>query len=315
MDFIQFTPIYKQRPWGGNSIATILSREINQDTVGESWEIVDRPNDQSIIANGENKEMSLDQLLKKEKDSIMGPNWNSRKRFPILVKWLDCRETLSLQVHPPENLANELNGEPKTENWYIVQAEHNASLMAGLKKGVDHESFKNALQNETVENCLHNIPVKTGDSLFIPSGRLHAIGAGNFILEIQQNSDTTYRVYDWNRVGLDGQKRQLHITESLKCIHFNDIEPSVIHESSAPKTILVDSPIFKLDRYQLNKDTELHFTANEEPRIISVIEGDILINEKKVLFGTNVLLPYAASFFIKTSTPSAKILVTHGFAS
>src|SRR5687767_1695966 len=144
-------------------------------------------------------------------------------RFPLLCKILDAREKLSLQVHPPSPAL----GEPKTEMWYIARADAGAQLYVGLKRGVTRHDFERALQGGTVEECFHTIPVRTGDTMFLPSGRVHAIGAGLVIFEIQQNSDTTFRVFDWNRVGLDGRPRDLHVAESLQSIDFDDVEPSL----------------------------------------------------------------------------------------
>src|SRR5262249_39131886 len=140
----------------------------------------------------------------------------------------DARETLSVQVHPPAALARKLGGEPKTEMWYITQADPAAVLFVGVKKGVTRPEFEQHIQDGTVAECLHRVPVSVGDAMFLPSGRLHAIGAGNVLFEIQQNSDTTYRVFDWNRVGLDGKPRKLHVDESLACIDFNDAMPRLI---------------------------------------------------------------------------------------
>src|SRR5205823_11147865 len=149
-------------------------------------------------------------------------------RFPLLIKILDAQQKLSLQVHPPPKQAAELGGEPKTEMWYIAEAAPGAELFVGLKRGVTREEFERKIQDGTVAECIHALKVQTGDAMLLPSGRIHAIGAGNVIFEIQQNSDTTYRVFDWNRLGLDGKPRQLHIAEALASIDFNDVEPAPI---------------------------------------------------------------------------------------
>ena len=145
----------------------------------------------------------------------MGPSWPKERPFPILVKWLDCRDRLSVQVHPPAAIAPKLGGEPKTENWYFGKTDAGAAVYAGLKAGVTKESFEKAIADGTVDQSLDRLAVRDGDSLLIHSGTMHAIDAGNVILEIQQNSDTTYRVYDWGRAGLDGKPRTLHVRESV----------------------------------------------------------------------------------------------------
>ena len=149
-------------------------------------------------------------------------------RFPLLCKILDAREKLSLQVHPPANKAAELGGEPKTEMWFIADAAPGAELFVGLKRGITRPEFEKKIRTGEVAGCFHRIPVRAGDAMFLPSGRVHAIGAGLVIFEIQQNSDTTYRVFDWNRVGLDGKPRELHVAQSLASIDFNDFEPALV---------------------------------------------------------------------------------------
>ena len=149
-------------------------------------------------------------------------------RFPLLCKILDARDKLSLQVHPPARKTAELKGEPKTEMWFIADAAPDASLYVGLKRGVTRAEFEKKISDGSVADCFHRIPVRAGDTMFLPSGRVHAIGDGLVIFEIQQNSDTTYRVFDWNRVGLDGKPRDLHVAQSLASIDFNDFEPKLV---------------------------------------------------------------------------------------
>lgn len=226
----KFHPIYKERPWGGKSILKLAQQRLLPPgkKIGESWEISDRAIDESVIANGTFKGKSIRWLLSEHGTFVMGQTWETGRRFPLLVKILDAAERLSLQVHPPIGVASQLGGEPKTEMWYLLGAEPDAAVLAGLRKGVRREDFEKALSSGEVESLVHRIHVQKGDAVFIPSGRLHAIDAGCLILEIQQNSDTTYRVYDWGRVGLDGKPRKLHVKESLQCIDFSDFEPSPV---------------------------------------------------------------------------------------
>ncbi len=153
---------------------------------------------------------------------LLGRKTGNSEPFPLLIKLLDARETLSLQVHPPAAKAKELGGEPKTEMWYVAAAEPRSELFVGLKRGVTREQFEAQLAAGTVAECFHRVPVTAGDAMFLPSGRVHALGGGLVIFEIQQNSDTTYRVFDWNRVGLDGKPRELHVPQSLASIDFQD---------------------------------------------------------------------------------------------
>ena len=221
---IKFRPIYQERVWGGRALADKLNRDLpGSAPIGESWELVDRPEAQSIdIATGK----TLRELLTESPEALMGPGYDPDTPFPILVKWLDCSDRLSLQVHPPRDIADELGGETKAECWYVADATEEAALIVGLKEGVSREEFEKAIHDETLEPLLHPFPVEPGTSMMLNAGRLHAIDAGNLILEIQQNSDTTYRVYDWGRKGLDGKPRDLHVEQSLKSIDFDDSNPS-----------------------------------------------------------------------------------------
>ena len=227
---LTFAPIFKERIWGGRELERLYKKNIPAKVrVGESWEISDRPGDENIIVNGPLAGKDLRWLMENHAAEILG---NAKpaagNRFPLLCKILDAREKLSLQVHPPSNKAAELGGEPKTEMWYIADATNDADLFVGLKRGVTPAEFEKKIHTGGVAECFHRIPVRAGDTMFLPSGRVHAIGAGLVIFEIQQNSDTTYRVFDWNRIGLDGKPRELHITQSLASIDFNDFEPPLV---------------------------------------------------------------------------------------
>lgn len=258
--------------------------------IGESWEIVDRAEADSPLGG---EFGSLGRLRRERTAWLMGPDWPADKPFPILVKWLDCRERLSLQVHPPKDVAPELGGEPKTENWYIVECTGDAALLAGLKPGVTREVFANALQLGDLEPLVCRLPSAPGKSLFVRSGRLHAIDAGNLILEIQQNSDTTYRVYDWGRVGLDGQPRELHVEASMRSIDFNDFEPEML-QPTGRESILADAEEFRLQRWERQSGEVMAFAANEQPRILSVVSGSLIAeNGERLTRGDNVILPYA----------------------
>ena len=309
MNYIKFEPIYQERVWGGRNLESFLGRMLPKDQViGESWEIVDRPDAQSMTSDGR----LLRDIIEADPHGIMGANWPSDRPFPILVKWLDCQEKLSLQVHPPASIAPSLGGEPKTENWYIASAEPHATLMAGLKKGITRNDFESNLQSNTLEPLIHTIPVKTGESIFIPSGRIHAIGAGNLILEIQQNSDTTYRVYDWDRVGLDGNPRQLHTQESLKSTNFNDFEPETIQPVQQDQ-LLVESDVFNLNKRVLEVGSTLRFEVGE-PRILSVVDGCLQTpyEDIPIIKGDNILIP-ASSSFESTAKLDTVVLVTDRF--
>lgn len=226
---LKFEPILVDRIWGGERLAG-YGKPIRPDqTIGESWEISDRDDAQSRVALGVHKGKTLRELIQTYGDQLLGSHGatTSPPRFPLLIKLLDARETLSLQVHPPASVAGRLHGDPKTEMWHILEADQGAQLYAGLRRGVTGADFIRALEGNPhqLADYVHRFPVLPGDTIFIPSGRLHAIGAGLVLVEIQQNSDTTYRVYDWDRVGADGKPRALHVRESLLSIDFTDIAP------------------------------------------------------------------------------------------
>jgi mannose-6-phosphate isomerase len=312
---LRFKPLYQDRVWGGRILETKLNRALPPSRpIGESWEIVDRPEAQSVINGGEFDGLTLRAAIEKDGAAIMGPAWTASRPFPILVKWLDCRERLSLQVHPPAAVAPELKGEPKTENWYIADCAPGSSLIVGLKRGVTREQFERAIHDNTLENCVHRFPVKAGDSILVHSGQIHAIDAGNLILEIQQNSDTTYRVYDWGRLGLDGKPRQMHVNESLKSIRWDDFEPAPVRGENRA-AVIADAREFRIRRVPLAVGETLRFAAGEQARILSVVSGRVRTGSgtETLSRGDNVVLPYAGGFGFEALEP-ALLLITENFS-
>jgi len=292
----QFKPVTMERVWGGRSLKERLGRKLPEGKpIGESWEIVDREDVQSVVVGGPHHGKTLHALLVDEGKAILGERFSGKDRFPILVKWLDCRERLSLQVHPPASVAAELQGEPKTENWYIAHCVPGARLLAGLKSGVTREAFYQGLKSQTLESLVHSIPVEPGDSMLVKSGRIHAIDRGNLILEIQQNSDTTYRVYDWGRVGLDGNPRELHIEQSMQSIDFEDYEPSVIKAREGDQT-LAECDEFRIRKLECGDRAEVRPGNAREPALLHLVTGSIEFPDTSdgsvtLDAGDNVLLP------------------------
>jgi mannose-6-phosphate isomerase len=322
-ELLRFLPIYQERVWGGRALAKALGRELPAgDPIGESWEVVDRPEAQSIVDGGAHHGRSLRHVLEKHRSEVMGPAWPAGRPFPILVKWLDCRERLSLQVHPPPEVAAEFGGEPKTENWYIAETVPGAELIVGLRRGVTRGQFEQAIREKTVEHTVHHFRVAAGDSILVHSGQVHAIDAGNLILEIQQNSDTTYRVFDWGRVGLDGRPRELHIAESLRSIDWNDFEPAPVR--GAPTSgVIANCAAFSIRRAVLGAGERLHLRAGEQPRLISVVSGSVRASANgtgsrtpfgpRLARGDTVLAPLAGAFTFAAEATSI-LLVTENFA-
>jgi len=280
-----FQPRFKERVWGGRELARLYAKDIPAaNPIGEAWEISDRPGDASVIANGPLAGKDLRWLMEHHATEILGDAKPAvAGRFPLLCKILDAREKLSLQVHPPASKAAELKGEPKTEMWYITDAAPGASLYVGLRAGVTRAEFEMKIADGSVADCFHRIPVKAGDTMFLPSGRVHAIGDGLVIFEIQQNSDTTYRVFDWNRVGLDGQPRELHIAQSLASIDFNDFEPKLVGSlyNQAPKfqyRHLVQDPLFNVQEMKFASAETVRF-AGQVLRILAVVAGGVEVTD------------------------------------
>jgi mannose-6-phosphate isomerase len=277
-----FLPILKQRVWGGRELERLYRKSLPPDVpIGESWEISDRPGDESVIANGPLAGKDLRWLMEHHPAELLGDARPQQGRFPLLLKILDAQDKLSLQVHPPAARAAELGGEPKTEMWYIAEAAPGAQLYVGLKRGVTRAEFERRINAGTVTECFHQVNVRAGDCMFLPSGRVHALGAGLVIFEIQQNSDTTYRVFDWNRLGLDGKPRELHIPQSLASIDFSDYEPSLIAPAVALEGVhsvrpLVHNPLFTAEAYQARAGASLPLRPNKM-QIIALLTGNVRI--------------------------------------
>lgn len=249
---IYFEPLLMEKVWGGSRLQTLFGKHLLPGArIGESWEVVDREEAQSVVHSGTLKGTTLHELWTHQRVPIFGEAYagHPSPRFPLLLKILDAQDRLSIQVHPPAEIAGELGGEPKTEMWYVADTQLDEAVWVGLKEGVTREEFEEHLHRGTVEEVVQRIPVKAGDAIFIYSGRVHAIGAGNVIVEVQQNSDTTYRVFDWNRAGLDGKPRELHIAESMRSIDFSDTHPQL----AVPKGEEVTScEFFKVEKWALN---------------------------------------------------------------
>ena len=286
---IVFEPIPMERVWGGRRFESLLGKAIHNGVlIGELWEIVDREDAQSIVHSGPFRGTTLHELWANQRAAIFGEAYAGypSARFPLLIKLLDARERLSVQVHPPLHLAETLGGEPKTEVWYFLDALPGARIYAGLKKGVTREEFESDLRTGEVERTLHEIPVVTGESIFIPSGRLHAIGEGNVIVEVQQNSDTTYRVFDWNRMGLDGQPRTMHIEESLASIDFDDFEPAVC---GVRETTVARCPFFDVQKVSLASPLDVRPAGRFA--LVAVTDGTVLCGGMRFGKGQFFIVP------------------------
>jgi mannose-6-phosphate isomerase len=294
---IIFEPIFFERIWGGQKLSFLYGKQIPCDrSIGESWELVDRAEAQSIVKSGPLARKSLHDLWVNLRSEIFGEVPDA-PRFPLLIKLLDCEETLSLQVHPPREVATVLGGEGKTECWYIADASPQAELYLGLREQTSPAGFRDALNNGSITNLVHRLPVKTGDAFLIPSGTIHAIGAGNLIVEVQQNSDTTFRVYDWGRKDRDGKQRELHIEEATRCIDFGHQQSEAL---VANGETLVDHELFKLERWQLEAARE--FSPPGRFAIGFCLSGSINCGAMSVQSGEFFLWP--ASIELRTIEPA-----------
>ena len=280
-----FQPICMERVWGGQQLAKLFGKELPPGVpIGETWEISDRPEAVSKITNGPLAGRDLRWLMENHATDLLGDGPSINGRFPLLVKLIDAVEDLSIQVHPPDAMAEQLGGEPKTEAWYIAHADPGARIYAGLKNGITRKIFEANLHNGTLDECVHCLDVKTGDALFLPSGRLHALGGGAVVIEVQQNSDTTYRVFDWNRNGLDGKPRELHIEQALASIDFNDIEPVL----SPPGVIANEPGLFHMESRVLAPGETTNCPGL---CVVGAASGEAVLDEIQLRAGSFALVP------------------------
>ncbi len=299
-----FEPIYKEVVWGGSMLKTHLKRTLPKSDVpiGESWEISDREGSESVISNGELKGWSIRKLLQKYEKAIVGESYRGG-RFPLLVKLIDAGKRLSLQVHPDEHAARAIPGaEPKTEMWYVVAAKPSAKIFAGLKSNCTQSQFLASINSTEIETFLQAFPATPGDAYFINAGRVHAIGAGTLLLEIQQNSNTTFRISDWGRLGADGKPRELHVEEAIRSINFMDRKTPRIAGVSSPADynrkfpIINRCPYFRVDELRI-VETYLDRTDRNSFHILSAINGNITVNSLahdnpvKIKRGSSCLVP------------------------
>lgn len=295
---LTFQPIFMERVWGGRRLESLFGKALPTGArIGESWEIVDRPEAQSVVAKGPLQGQRLHDLWSQHREEIFG-NVPASERFPLLIKLLDAEERLSLQVHPPAAIAAELDGEAKTEFWYIAEASPAAELYVGLRNGSSRAQLEEALNRGTVQDLAHVIPVRTGDAMFLPSGRLHAVGAGNVIVEVMQNSDTTYRVFDWNRRDDRGQRRELHIKQALRSIDFADYEPKLVAPAGE---CLVRHSAFEVEKWHLKAKRVV--SLHGKFAIIGCLSGEIGCAGTSIHSGEFFLLP--ASLEDRRLTPLA----------
>ncbi|MEO0530544.1 MAG: type I phosphomannose isomerase catalytic subunit [Planctomycetota bacterium] len=313
---LRLRPILQEYLWGGRRLGSLLGKPIGSgDTYAESWEVVDHPDGQSVVENGPLAGKTLGELAEAYPGDLYGPTVRP-DRFPLLFKYLDAQKTLSVQVHPNDEQAAKQSPPDlgKTEAWLVVAAEPGSLIYAGLKDGVGRDDLAAALEAGECDRCLHAFEPSPGDCVFIPAGTVHALGAGLVIAEIQQASNTTFRLFDWNRVGKDGQPRPLHIEQSLAVTDYERGPVTPQNPEALPDggERLVTCDKFVFDRYAIDSDATVSLAADDGFRIVSLVEGTGTLSgeafDESMTHGTALLLPAACSVAEFKATDDATLL-------
>lgn len=308
---IKFNPILKERLWGGTKLKTLFNKPIETDITGESWEVSAVKGDISVVANGEFAGKSLQDLINQYPNELLGKHVYEKfgADFPILIKFIDAREDLSIQVHPNDALAKERhNSFGKTEMWYVMQADKGAELIVGFNKNVTKEEYQQHLDNGTLTDIMNYEKVTEGDTFFINTGKVHAIGGGIIIAEIQQTSDITYRVYDFNRKDKNGNLRELHTEQALDAIDYEKKDDFKVSYSKSENTTneMVNCPYFITNYLKLSSDFEKEIGSDDSFHIYMCVKGSGTVSDGKTeLFvnqGETVLFPAVCDkLYVKTS--------------
>lgn len=308
---LQFEPIFKERIWGGEKLKTLLNKPIKSAITGESWELSTVEGDVSVVANGALKGKSLTAIIDDDPEAILGTAVYARfgKQFPLLFKYLDAREDLSIQVHPNDALAKKRhNSFGKTEMWYIMQANENARIIVGFKENSNAAAYLEHLKNKTLLSILDDVKVKSGDVFFLETGTVHAIGAGLVVAEIQQTSDVTYRLYDFDRVDANGNTRELHVDLALEAINYNKVETKKEYVKKANvSNEIVDCPYFTTNFITLDGEISVS-KSGKTFTVYMCTEGifELDYNNSKTQYkkGDTVLIPAAINTFILSGKAS-----------
>ncbi|MCI4442040.1 MAG: class I mannose-6-phosphate isomerase [Lentimicrobium sp.] len=302
---LQFAPILKERIWGGTKLQSFLNKPIISDITGESWEISTVEGDVSVVSNGILAGKSLNELIDSNPEDFLGTDVYKRfgKQFPLLFKYLDAHEDLSIQVHPNDELAKKRhNSFGKTEMWYVLQADKDSELIVGFKEDSNPAEYLENLKNKTLLSILDNVKVEVGDVFFLETGTVHAIGAGLVIAEIQQTSDITYRLYDFDRVDAAGNHRELHVDLALDAINYKKIDTHKKYNKDLNQSnFMVDCPYFTTNFLPLDGKIEVNKTGKTFT-VYMCVEGNFDIEYNNIKFqykkGDTVLIPAAMKAFI-----------------
>ena len=306
---LKFKALLKQTIWGGDKIIPFKHLDDHLDNVGESWEISGVPGNETVVADGEYAGKKLNELVIEQKDKLVGKANYERfgDEFPLLIKFIDARQDLSIQVHPTDEIAKRQGKERgKTEMWYIMDSDKDAKLYSGLKKQITPEQYKAMVEDDTITDALAQYEVKEDDCFFLPAGRIHAIGTGCFLAEIQQTSDVTYRIYDFKRKDKDGNYRQLHTKEAAECINYtveDDYRTHYEHKKNEGVT-LVECPYFTTAVYDLDEPMTLDYSELDSFVVLIGLkgEGTIIDNE-----GNTVTISAGESILVPATTDTLKV--------
>ncbi len=310
MEPIKFKPILKQTLWGGGKIVKFKGIDGHDgEQIGESWELSGVPGNESVAANGEYEERTLTEIVATEKERLVGTDNYKRfgDEFPLLIKFIDAKQDLSIQVHPDDEKAQKYglrNG--KTEMWYIMNSDADASLRCGMKAKITPEQYKAMVADGTICDAIAEYPVKEDDCFFIPAGRIHSIGKGCFLAEIQQTSDATYRIYDFNRRDKDGNLRELHTEKAAECIDYtvlNDYRTEFTAEKNRGVQI-VSCPFFNTAVYDLDEPMTLDYSELDSFVVLIGLKGEARLTDNE---GNTTTLRGGETLLIPASTATIKV--------
>lgn len=319
---LKFEPILKQTLWGGDKI--IPFKHLNEDlsNVGESWEVSAVEGSESVVANGADKGLTLPEMVRKYKEDLVGEANYARfgSKFPLLIKFIDAKLDLSIQVHPGDELAKKRhNSFGKNEMWYVIAADKDAKLISGFSEQITPKEYKDRVYNGTFADVLQTCTVTPGDVFYVPAGRVHGIGAGAFVAEIQQTSDITYRIFDYNRKDNDGKSRELHTTQAMDAINFADVQDDfrTEYEQVQDEPVeIVTCPYFATSVYDMTEEITCDYSELDSFVIFICVEGSCNLvdsekNEISLQAGETVLLPAAIQEVTITPQGSVKLLETY----
>ena len=299
---LKFEPVLKQTLWGGDKIIPFKHLNENLSNVGESWEVSAVEGSESVVANGADKGLTLPEMVRKYREELVGEANYARfgNQFPLLVKFIDARQKLSIQVHPDDELAKKRhNSFGKNEMWYVVSADEGATLISGFSRQITPKEYKERVHDGTFDEVLQTCAIQPGDVFYVPAGRVHGIGAGAFVVEVQQSSDVTYRIYDYNRKDKNGKLRDLHISQAMDAINFSDVQDDfrTEYETAINEPVeILTTPYFSVSLYDMTEEITCDYSELDSFVIFVCVEGscrmvDDAENKVTICAGETVLFP------------------------